>query len=104
MSARADVTGVFDRGTARKLEVAVIACFAGRSDVDEWTVSITSPDLTFYRVMVQRLGLKREKLFFQSAHIVDDITEWVRQYLPPRDPKQGRGMLSAPWFLGRNSN
>jgi len=94
MSARADVTGVFDRGTARKLEVAVIACFAGRSDVDEWTVSITSPDLTFYRVMVQRLGLKREKLFFQSAHIVDEITKWVNQYLPPRRPELARALSS----------
>ena len=92
MPARAVVTGVFDRGIAGKLEAALVACFAGRPDADDWTVSVTSPDLTFQRVMVQRPGLKREKLFFKSARIVDEIVEWVTQYLPPRDPELARAL------------
>jgi len=95
MSAKVELTWVYDRGIASKLEAAVTGCFAGRPDADDWIVSITSIGLICYRVVVQRIGLRRERLFFDSEQIVDEITGWVGLYLPARDAGSSTDSVSA---------
>lgn len=87
MPVRVNVTEVYNREIARRLETAVSQCFSGRPDHEQWTVTITSWDSRSYRVVVQSPSLKRERVFLQGGeHIVEDISTWVGLYLPPLCP------------------
>lgn len=83
MPEKINATGVRDSEIARRLEASVSQCFIGRSDSDEWTVSIRSRYANWYDVVVQGLALKRERLFLQGGdQIVEEIRAWVSLYLP----------------------